>query len=119
MRAGGHFGVHGDQGLGRDGLQGTAERLGDGADRWLPGPVADAARELGRRLAAGGSAPTATVGTAPPGAPVLGQVVSQPVTELVRTALQNSDNVLAEAVRTDSVPSWLIAVNAEPGSSPP
>ena len=29
-------------------------------------PATDAARELGRRLAAGGSAPTATVGTAPP-----------------------------------------------------
>jgi D-alanyl-D-alanine carboxypeptidase/D-alanyl-D-alanine-endopeptidase (penicillin-binding protein 4) len=61
-------------------------------------PATDAARELGRRLAAGGTAPTATVGTAPPGAPVLGQVVSPPVTELVRTALQNSDNVLAEAL---------------------
>ena len=61
-------------------------------------PATDAARELGRRLAAGGTAPTATVGTAPPGAAVLGQVVSPPVTELVRTALQNSDNVLAEAL---------------------
>jgi D-alanyl-D-alanine carboxypeptidase/D-alanyl-D-alanine-endopeptidase (penicillin-binding protein 4) len=61
-------------------------------------PATDAARELGARLARGGAAPTATVGTAPPGAPVLGEVVSPPVAELVRTALQNSDNVLAEAL---------------------
>lgn len=60
-------------------------------------PASDAARELGRRLTHGG-APTVAVGTAPPGAPVLGQVVSPPLTELVRTALQNSDNVLAEAL---------------------
>ena len=54
-------------------------------------PATDAARELGARLArgsgGGSGAPTATVGAAPPGAPVLGQVVSPPVTELVRTAL--------------------------------
>jgi serine-type D-Ala-D-Ala carboxypeptidase/endopeptidase (penicillin-binding protein 4) len=65
-------------------------------------PATDAARQLGARLARGGSggggAPDATVGTAPPGAPVLGQVSSPPVAELVRTALQNSDNVLAEAL---------------------
>ncbi|WP_433785763.1 D-alanyl-D-alanine carboxypeptidase/D-alanyl-D-alanine endopeptidase [Actinomycetospora sp. CA-101289] len=61
-------------------------------------PATDAARQLGARLARGGSAPVAVVGTAPPGAPVLGQVTSPPVTELVRTALQNSDNVLAEAL---------------------
>jgi D-alanyl-D-alanine carboxypeptidase/D-alanyl-D-alanine-endopeptidase (penicillin-binding protein 4) len=61
-------------------------------------PASDAARELGARLVRGGTAPTVAVGAAPPGAPVLGQVVSPPVTELVRTALQNSDNVLAEAL---------------------
>ncbi|MDD7967413.1 D-alanyl-D-alanine carboxypeptidase/D-alanyl-D-alanine endopeptidase [Actinomycetospora lemnae] len=61
-------------------------------------PASDAARELGARLAGGGAAPTVAVGPAPPGAPVLGQVVSPPTTELVRTALQNSDNVLAEAL---------------------
>ena len=39
------------------------------------------------------------MGTAPPGAPVLGQRrLAARWTELVRTALQNSDNVLAEAL---------------------
>ncbi|MEJ2861079.1 D-alanyl-D-alanine carboxypeptidase/D-alanyl-D-alanine endopeptidase [Actinomycetospora flava] len=61
-------------------------------------PASDAARELGARLTRGGAAPTVAVGTAPPNAAVLGQVQSPPVTELVRTALQNSDNVLAEAL---------------------
>ncbi|WP_285657503.1 D-alanyl-D-alanine carboxypeptidase/D-alanyl-D-alanine-endopeptidase [Actinomycetospora sp. NBRC 106375] len=61
-------------------------------------PASVAARELGVRLTRGGTAPTVTIGNAPPGAPVLGEVRSPPVTELVRTALQNSDNVLAEAL---------------------
>lgn len=61
-------------------------------------PASDAARELGARLNRGGGAPTVAVGAAPPNAAVLGAVRSPPVTELVRTALQNSDNVLAEAL---------------------
>jgi serine-type D-Ala-D-Ala carboxypeptidase/endopeptidase (penicillin-binding protein 4) len=61
-------------------------------------PASDAARELGARLTRGAAAPAVEVGAAPAGAAVLGQVASPPLTELVRTALQNSDNVLAEAL---------------------
>ncbi|GAA4810853.1 hypothetical protein GCM10023200_55810 [Actinomycetospora chlora] len=64
----------------------------------IASPASAAATELGARLTRGGTAPTVAIGTAPPNAPVLGEVVSPPVTELVRTALQNSDNVLAEAL---------------------
>jgi D-alanyl-D-alanine carboxypeptidase/D-alanyl-D-alanine-endopeptidase (penicillin-binding protein 4) len=60
-------------------------------------PASDAAAALGERLV-GGATPTVAVGAAPPGARVLGTVDSPPLDELVRTALQNSDNVLAEAL---------------------
>jgi serine-type D-Ala-D-Ala carboxypeptidase/endopeptidase (penicillin-binding protein 4) len=59
-------------------------------------PATAAATELARRLAA---APAAIeVGSAPPGAAVLGEVSSPPVEDLVATVLSSSDNVLAEAL---------------------
>lgn len=61
-----------------------------------PSPTEDVARELGRRL--GSAAVTVREAPAPPGAAPLGSVVSPPLTALVRTALENSDNVLAEAL---------------------
>lgn len=59
-------------------------------------PAQDAGRELARRL----GTPNAPVriGSAVPGARVLGSVASPPVSELVATALRVSDNVLAEAL---------------------
>lgn len=66
----------------------------DGARTANPAQVVG--RELGRRLGAG--TPDVALGTAPPGAAPLGSVESAPVDELVRTALQNSDNILAEAL---------------------
>lgn len=59
-------------------------------------PATAAAAELSRRLGADPDA--VTVGSAPPGAAVLGDVSSPPVQDLVATALQRSDNVLAEAL---------------------
>jgi D-alanyl-D-alanine carboxypeptidase len=59
-------------------------------------PAIDAARELARRL--GAPVTSVTVGTAAPGAAVLGQVVSPTMQDMVETLLQHSDNVLAEAV---------------------
>ncbi|MEO7196804.1 MAG: D-alanyl-D-alanine carboxypeptidase/D-alanyl-D-alanine-endopeptidase [Pseudonocardiaceae bacterium] len=74
-------------------------------------PAIAAAAELARRLGADGDGAdrdgadrdgadpdTVAVGTAPPGAAVLGEVSSPPVQDLVATALQRSDNVLAEAL---------------------
>ena len=52
--------------------------------------------ELARRLGAPGA--QVTLGSAPTAAAPLGSVASPPTTELVRLALQNSDNVLAEAL---------------------
>lgn len=59
-------------------------------------PAGSAAAELARRLGAPPSA--VAVGSAPPGARVLGEVSSPPVPELVATLLNTSDNVLAEAL---------------------
>lgn len=59
-------------------------------------PAQAAARELARRL--GAARAQVETGPAPAGAAVLGRVASPPVDELVRIALQNSDNVLAEAL---------------------
>ncbi|MGH3832892.1 MAG: D-alanyl-D-alanine carboxypeptidase/D-alanyl-D-alanine endopeptidase, partial [Pseudonocardiaceae bacterium] len=64
-------------------------------------PASAAAAELARRLGVNGDGAdpdTVSVGTAPPGAAVLGEVSSPPVQDLVATALQRSDNVLAEAL---------------------
>jgi serine-type D-Ala-D-Ala carboxypeptidase/endopeptidase (penicillin-binding protein 4) len=41
---------------------------------------------------------TVSIGDTPPGAVVLGEVSSPPVQDLVATALQRSDNVLAEVL---------------------
>jgi serine-type D-Ala-D-Ala carboxypeptidase/endopeptidase (penicillin-binding protein 4) len=59
-------------------------------------PATAAAAELARRL--GADPDTVSIGNAPPGAAVLGEVSSPPVQDLVATALQRSDNVLAEAL---------------------
>jgi D-alanyl-D-alanine carboxypeptidase/D-alanyl-D-alanine-endopeptidase (penicillin-binding protein 4) len=59
-------------------------------------PATAAATELARRL--GADPDTVAVGSAPPGAAVLGDVSSAPVQDLVTTALSKSDNVLAEAL---------------------
>lgn len=78
-------------------------------------PAVDAARELARRL--GAPTNSVTVGTAPPGAAVLGQVVSPTVQDMVETVLQQSDDVLAEAlarqvaIETGNPPSFVGAVN--------
>ena len=71
-------------------------------------PALDAAAELARRLGAdpAGSA----VGTAAPGARVLGVVDSPPVEELVTTVLATSDNVLAETLAREVA----LATGAEP-----
>lgn len=61
-----------------------------------PDPGRTVGQQLARRL--GAASATVTEGSAPTGAAVLGQVDSPPLDELVRTALQNSDNVLAEAI---------------------
>lgn len=58
-------------------------------------PVDDVASELAKRLGAS----VGTVGLkAPKGAKRLGQVSSAPLPELIETALQDSDNVLAETI---------------------
>lgn len=60
-----------------------------------PTPAQDAARALGQRL---GATVAVRSGQAPPNAARLGSVASPPLTELVHTALTNSDNLLAEAI---------------------
>lgn len=59
-------------------------------------PATAAAAELARRL--GADPDTVAVGSAAPGAAVLGEVSSPTVQDLVATALQRSDNVLAETL---------------------
>jgi D-alanyl-D-alanine carboxypeptidase/D-alanyl-D-alanine-endopeptidase (penicillin-binding protein 4) len=59
-------------------------------------PATAAAAELARRL--GADPDTVSIGNAPPGAAVLGEVASPPVQDLVATTLRQSDNVLAEAL---------------------
>ena len=59
-------------------------------------PATAAAAELARRL--GADPDSVDVGSAPPGAAVLGEVSSAPVHDLVATTLRQSDNVLAEAL---------------------
>jgi D-alanyl-D-alanine carboxypeptidase/D-alanyl-D-alanine-endopeptidase (penicillin-binding protein 4) len=59
-------------------------------------PATAAAAELARRL--GADPDTVTLGSALPGAAVLGDVSSPPVQDLVATALRQSDNVLAETL---------------------
>ncbi|MGH4007181.1 MAG: D-alanyl-D-alanine carboxypeptidase/D-alanyl-D-alanine endopeptidase [Pseudonocardiaceae bacterium] len=59
-------------------------------------PATAAAAELARRL--GADPDTVAVGTAAPGAAVLGEVSSPPVQDLVATVLSTSDNVLAESL---------------------
>ncbi|GLZ54049.1 D-alanyl-D-alanine carboxypeptidase/D-alanyl-D-alanine-endopeptidase [Actinomycetospora sp. NBRC 106378] len=58
-------------------------------------PAQDVGTALGKRL---GADVTVRDGTAPAGAAVLGRVESPPLTELVHTAMTNSDNLLAEAL---------------------
>ncbi|MDQ3760691.1 MAG: D-alanyl-D-alanine carboxypeptidase/D-alanyl-D-alanine-endopeptidase, partial [Actinomycetota bacterium] len=71
-------------------------------------PATAAAAELARRL--GADPDTVAVGSAPPGAAVLGEVSSPPVQDLVATALRQSDNVLAEALAREVA----IATGAQP-----
>lgn len=59
-------------------------------------PAAAAAKELARRL--GADPDTVAVGSAPPGAMVLGEVSSAPMEDLIATSLRQSDNVLAEVL---------------------
>ncbi|HKR51391.1 MAG TPA: D-alanyl-D-alanine carboxypeptidase/D-alanyl-D-alanine-endopeptidase [Pseudonocardiaceae bacterium] len=59
-------------------------------------PATAAAAELARRL--GADPDIVAVGSAPPGAAVLGTVSSPPIQDLVATVLSRSDNVLAEAL---------------------
>ncbi|MFI9381203.1 D-alanyl-D-alanine carboxypeptidase/D-alanyl-D-alanine-endopeptidase [Kutzneria sp. NPDC052558] len=59
-------------------------------------PDVDAAKEFAKRL--GADPNSVKAGTAPAGAKVLGSVQSPPLTDMVSTLLQISDNVLAEAV---------------------
>jgi serine-type D-Ala-D-Ala carboxypeptidase/endopeptidase (penicillin-binding protein 4) len=59
-------------------------------------PATSAAAELARRL--GADPDTVAVGSAPPGAAVLGEVSSAPMHDLIATTLRQSDNVLAEAL---------------------
>jgi D-alanyl-D-alanine carboxypeptidase/D-alanyl-D-alanine-endopeptidase (penicillin-binding protein 4) len=59
-------------------------------------PATAAAAELARRL--GADPDSVALGSATPGAAVLGDVSSPPVQDLVTTALQESDNVLAETL---------------------
>ncbi|MGH3963835.1 MAG: D-alanyl-D-alanine carboxypeptidase/D-alanyl-D-alanine endopeptidase [Pseudonocardiaceae bacterium] len=59
-------------------------------------PATAAAAELARRL--GADPDTVAVGSAAPGAAVLGTVSSPPVQDLVATVLSRSDNVLAEVL---------------------
>ncbi|MCD2194021.1 D-alanyl-D-alanine carboxypeptidase/D-alanyl-D-alanine-endopeptidase [Actinomycetospora endophytica] len=58
-------------------------------------PTEDTARALGQRL---GATVAVKQGQAPAGAAPLGSVSSPPLTELIHTALTNSDNILAEAI---------------------
>ncbi|RCW40184.1 D-alanyl-D-alanine carboxypeptidase/D-alanyl-D-alanine-endopeptidase (penicillin-binding protein 4) [Halopolyspora algeriensis] len=77
-------------------LDGGRADPGSAVSRRSEQPALDAGRELARRL----GVPTSEValGEAPPDAPVLGEVESATVQRMVRTALQRSDNVLAEAL---------------------
>lgn len=59
-------------------------------------PGLAAGQELASRL--GADPTTVEVGSAPPGARLLGEVFSAPVEQLVSTAVRTSDNVLAEAL---------------------
>ncbi|MGH3916548.1 MAG: D-alanyl-D-alanine carboxypeptidase/D-alanyl-D-alanine endopeptidase, partial [Pseudonocardiaceae bacterium] len=74
-------------------------------------PAMAAAAELARRL--GADADAVAVASAPPGAAVLGEVVSPPVEELVALVLSTSDNVLAEVLAREVAR----AHNAEPSFS--
>ncbi|NMO89121.1 D-alanyl-D-alanine carboxypeptidase/D-alanyl-D-alanine-endopeptidase [Actinomycetospora sp. TBRC 11914] len=58
-------------------------------------PTEDVGHALGQRL---GAAVQVEQGSGPANARVLGTVQSPPLTELIHTALTNSDNVLAEAI---------------------
>jgi len=79
-------------------------------------PATAAAAELARRL--GADPDTVALGSAAPGAAVLGDVSSPPVQDLVTTALQESDNVLAETLarevarKTGAQPSFVGASQA-------
>ncbi|MFI6102522.1 D-alanyl-D-alanine carboxypeptidase/D-alanyl-D-alanine-endopeptidase [Lentzea sp. NPDC051213] len=63
-------------------------------------------------------APGATLGTAPPNAPVLGEIKSAPIEQLVDNMMQISDNVLTEAIareiaiKTGNEPSFAGGVKA-------
>jgi D-alanyl-D-alanine carboxypeptidase/D-alanyl-D-alanine-endopeptidase (penicillin-binding protein 4) len=59
-------------------------------------PATATAAELARRL--GADPDTVALGSAPPGAAVLGEVSSPPMQDLIATALRRSDNVLAEVL---------------------
>ena len=79
-------------------------------------PALDTGRELASRLGLPASAVTS--GSAPPGAPMVGEVKSATVQEMVETVLQHSDNVLAEAlarevaISTGNEPSFAGGVKA-------
>src|SRR5205823_1143274 len=86
----------------------------------LDGPrVSDPALTAGRALAGllGADPGSVAGGTAAPGAPILGTVVSAPVSDLVEQTIRASDNVLAEvlarevAVRRKGDPSFAGAVD--------
>ncbi|WP_112262610.1 D-alanyl-D-alanine carboxypeptidase/D-alanyl-D-alanine endopeptidase [Lentzea terrae] len=57
-------------------------------------PAQSAADAFAQRI----GAPGATIGTAPPGAQVLGEIKSAPIEQLVDNMMQISDNVLTEAI---------------------
>jgi len=89
-------------------LDGGRADPGQAGSARTPAPAIAAAAELARRLGADPAA--VTVGTAPPGAAVLGEVSSPPVRDLVATVLDSSDNVLAETLAREVA----LARGAEP-----
>ncbi|MGW6936632.1 D-alanyl-D-alanine carboxypeptidase/D-alanyl-D-alanine endopeptidase [Lentzea sp. NPDC054927] len=77
-------------------------------------PAQAAADAFAQRI----GAPGATVGAAPPNAPVLGEIKSAPIEQLVDNMMQISDNVLTEAIareiaiKTGNEPSFAGGVKA-------
>lgn len=94
---------------------GRAEPKEDTSPR-TPTPALAAGREMASRL--GVSESQVYAGSAAPEAPVLGEVKSAPVQDMVETVLQHSDNVLAEAlarqvaISTGNEPSFAGAAKA-------
>jgi D-alanyl-D-alanine carboxypeptidase/D-alanyl-D-alanine-endopeptidase (penicillin-binding protein 4) len=79
-------------------------RVRPGSDAREPDPALAAGRSFARLLAAHGVTVGPNIGrtTAPAGAPVLAVAASPTVGVMVQTALQNSDNDLAEALLRDA-----------------